>query len=53
MTASMSFYDNLYFNKDIQKTTFGCFEIWMARAGTVRPGDLRSRGSTVKYTFDS
>jgi len=40
MIAYMRFYDNLYFDKDIQKTTFGCFEIRMARAGTVSPGDF-------------
>ena len=38
MTAYLRFYDNLYFNKDIQKTTFGCFEIQMA--GIVSPGDF-------------
>ena len=40
MTAYMRFYDNFYLDKDIQKTTFGCFEIRMARAGTVSPGDF-------------
>ena len=39
MTAYLRFYDNLYFNEDIQKTTFGCFKIRMARAGIVSPGD--------------
>jgi len=34
-------HDNLYFNKDIQKTTFGCFEIRMARAGIVKSRGLR------------
>ena len=42
MTAYLCFYDNLYFNKDIQKTAFGCFEIRMARSGIVSPGDFEA-----------
>jgi len=42
MTLYLRFYDNLYFKKDIQKTTFGCFEIRMARAGIVSPGDFEA-----------
>ena len=42
MTAYLRFYDNLFFNKDIQKNDFGCFEIRMARAGIVSPGDFEA-----------
>ena len=47
MTPYMRFYDNLYFDKDIRKTTFGFFEIRMVWAGTVSPGDFEESGSTV------
>ena len=49
MIASMRFYDNLYFNEDIQKTTFWCFEIWMAPAGTVSPGDFKESRFNCTY----
>jgi len=42
MTPYLRFYDNLYFNEDIQKTAFGYFEIRMARAGIVSPGDFEA-----------
>jgi len=51
MTLYLHFYDNLYFKKDIQKTTFGCFKIQMAQAGIVSPGDFEASRFNCMFKF--
>ena len=48
MTAYMHFMTT-YISIDIQKNTFGCFKIRIARAGTVSPRDRR--GVEVQLYF--